>query len=168
MHLKLSSVVLLFLLTMASSGCRSRSTSSLAIEVGQPVELGAWRLIVHSVTTLTADPWRQPEQGMQFLAIELTVENTSANIRYMMPENQMLLVGPNGDRAPLDASAGVLAARQSQWMVVQGEIGPGRLLHGGVSYEVPADLSGWRWVFRPELLPTGLEGVLDLREFSPQ
>lgn len=127
-----------------------------------------WKLTVKSVRWLAADAYRKPSAGHGFLAVEITLENTTDGIRYIMPERQMLLLDPQGNELQPHPTAGVLAAREQGWLVVQGEIGPGQSVAGAVSYEAPLGLSGWRWVFRPRLLGSRVEAVLDLEGLTVQ
>jgi hypothetical protein len=138
----------------------------LDIEPDLPMEIDGWKLTVNGAHWLEPDPYRKPSAGHAFLAIELTLENITKGIRYVMPERQMLALGPDGDSLQPHPTAGVLAAKQQAWLVVQGEIGPGQVLTGAVSYEVPLDLSGWQWVFRPQLLGSSTEAVLNLEDLA--
>ena len=156
------------LLGILLSGCAPRSPTVVDLVLGQPAEVHGWTLTVHSVRWLTPDSYRQPSSGHGFLAVELTLENSTENISYVMPERQTLALGPDGESLQPHPSAGVLAAREQGWLVVQGEMGPGQVLTGAVSYELPLDLSGWRWVFRPQLLGSQVEAVLDLEGQTTQ
>lgn len=149
-------------MVLTLSSCAPRSPTAVDLEPGQPVELDGWKVTVNSVRWLTPDRYRKPSSGHEFLAVELTLENTTDDVRYVMPERQMLMLAAGGRSLQPHPSAGVLAVREQGWLVVQGEIGPGQTLTGAVCYEVPLDLGGWRWVFRPRLLGSRTEAVLVL------
>lgn len=153
-------------LALAVCACAPRSAKVLHLETGLPVELDGWTITVNAIRWLTPDVYRTPSSEHGFLAVALTLENTTDGIRYVMPERQMLALGPDGSSLQADPSAGVLAARDQGWLVVQGEIGPGQTLTGAVAYEVPLDLRGWRWVFRPQLLGSRMEAVLELENLT--
>lgn len=146
-------LLLIMMLISLSVSCARRLPAAALVSLGDSVEAGGWRVTVQSFTALPGDPWRQPAMGNRFYAVELSVENTSGEIRYVMPERQMILQGPGGREFTLSESAGILSARQRQWLVVQGEVGAGQRLSGAASYEAPADCTACRFVFRAELSP---------------
>lgn len=156
------------LLTLVLAACSPRQPTVVNLAPGATVEMEGWKLTVKSVRWLAADAYRKPSAGHGFLAVEITLENTTDGIRYIMPERQMLLLDPQGNELQPHPTAGVLAAREQGWLVVQGEIGPGQSVAGAVSYEAPLGLSGWRWVFRPRLLGSRVEAVLDLEGLTVQ
>ena len=163
---RLARCLALLLLGLVLWACAARGPTAVDLELGRPMELEGWMLTVKSVRWLDSDVYRKPSSGHGFLAVELALENTTAGIRYVMPERQILVLGPDGSVLQPHPSAGVLAAKQRGWLVVQGEIDPGQTLAGAVSYEVPLDLSGWQWVFRPRLLGSRIEAILDLEGLS--
>ena len=142
----------LFLL-LALAACAKLPSTAQLYTVGQTAQVDGWRLTVHGLFPVEPDEWHQPAAGHIFCAVELTLENTSGRIRYVMSEKQMHLLDASNHALTADRGAGVMAARSRQWYVPQGEVGVGETLHGAAAYEIPADSRSLRWIFRAGLLP---------------
>ncbi|UCC76933.1 MAG: DUF4352 domain-containing protein [Anaerolineales bacterium] len=140
-------------LVLTSAACARPPQTAHLFAVGQTATTDGWRVTVHSFVPLSAEEWRQPAQGHVFCAVELTLENTSGSIRYVMPEKQMLLVDQDGQTHAPYHDAAVTAARVRQWLLPQGELGIGGKTHGATAYQIPTDTQDLRWVFRTSLLP---------------
>jgi len=124
--------------------------------------LEGWGITVHNLSRLSPDQWNQPSKGHVFCIVELTLENRSGQIRYFMPEKQMFLMDGAGRVYPPDHTAGVVAARQQDWTVPDGEMSVGEIAHGAGSYEIPSDVTELRWVFRSGLFPWSPEVTFTL------
>ena len=159
--------MILTALVLTSAACARRPQPAHLFAVDQTVPVDGWRVTVHSFVTLPAEQWRQPAQGHVFCAVELTLENTSGSIRYVMPERQMLLVDQDGRTYAPDHDAAVTAARSRQWLQPEGELGIGAKTHGATAYQIPTDTQGLRWVFRSSLLPWAKTTTFALGD-SPQ
>ena len=146
-------VVLLLPLCLILCACAQESGSEVEHLIGQTVKADGWQLTLHSFTGLSPDQWRQPAPGHSFCSVDLTLENFSDQIRYMMPERQMLLLDGEGNRYALHHPAGVLAARERGWTVPEGQFDPGKPVRGAVSYEIPSGAEDLRFVFRVSLWP---------------
>ncbi len=153
-HHKLRLAGMVFtVLVVASAACARSAEPAHLFAVDQTAPIDGWRVTVHSFVTLPAEQWRQPAQGHVFCAVELTLENTSGSIRYVMPEKQMLLVDQDGRTYAPDHDAAVTAARARQWLVPEGELSIGGKTHGATAYQIPTDTQDLRWIFRTSLLP---------------
>jgi hypothetical protein len=148
--------------------CSRESTSPQPYALGETAEVDGWKITVHSLSPVAGDEWHQPAAGHIFVAVELTLENTSGRIRYMMPEKQMYLLDAAGHVISTGRQAGVMVARSRQWYVPQGEVEAGEVLHGAAAYEIPVDSQGLRWTCRSGLLPWSKSVVFVLGEVSPQ
>lgn len=155
-------------LALALAGCRQASASPHTYAPGETAEVNGWKITVHGLAPVEADEWHQPAAGHIFVAVELTLENTSGRIRYMMPEKQMHLLDAAGHRISIGRQAGVMAARSRQWYVPQGEVQAGEVLHGAAAYEIPADSRELRWTCRGGLLPWSNSVVFALGELPQQ
>ncbi len=144
---------LYLVLALALVACGQASTSSQTYAPGETAEVDGWKITVHGLYPVEADEWHRPATGHIFVAVELTLENTSDRIRYMMPEKQMHLLDTAGHAISTSRQAGVLAARSRQWYVPQGEVEVGEVLHGAAAFEIPADSRDLRWTCRSGLLP---------------
>ncbi len=155
-------------LMLALATCGKPPTTQQAVAVGQTAELDGWKITVHGLFRVEGDEWHQPAVGHIFCAVELTLENTSGRIRYVMPEKQMQLLDGANHAYATGRDAGVMAARSRQWYVPQGEVGVGKVLHGAAAYEIPADLHELRWTFRTGLLPWSKTVVFALGDVPPE
>jgi len=135
------------------AACARQQTPTQSYRVGQTAVLEGWGITVHHFSTLPPDPWHQPSEGHVFCIVELTLENRSGQIRYFMPEKQMLLMDKEGRVYAPDHTAGVVTARLRDWTVPDGEMSVGEIAHGAASYEIPSDVTELRWVFRRGLFP---------------
>jgi Domain of unknown function (DUF4352) len=140
-------------LLLALATCSRSPTTQQTYAAGQTAEVDGWKITVHGLFRLEGDEWHQPADGHVFCAVELTLENTSGHIRYVMPEKQMRLLDAVNHTYAAGRDAGVMAARSRQWYVPQGEVGVGKVLHGAAAYEIPTGSQGLRWTFRTGLLP---------------
>jgi len=150
-------------LVLLLAACTARSTTEHLYALGETAEVDGWQVTLHGFSLVAGDSWRQPAAGHVFCAVELTLKNTSSQIRFVMPEKQMQLLAANRGYA-LDYEAGVMAARSRQWFVPQGEVDPSIELHGAAAYEIPADSQDLRWVFRSGLFPWSKKVVFALGE----
>jgi len=141
------------LISMWCLSCTGSSDPGIEWQLGQSPESEGWRVTVHSLSPLPNDPYRQPSNGRVFVAVQLTLENHSPRIRYVMPEQQMILVdGDNHAYAP-DREAAVIAARTLGWLIPEGEFPPGAIGKGAISYQIPIGTKDLRWVFHTALCP---------------
>ncbi len=155
-------------LILALAACEKPPTTQQAYAVGQPAELDGWKITVHGLSRLEGDDWHQPADGHIFCAVELTLENTTGRIRYVMAEKQTQLLDSAKHPYAASRDAGVMAARSRQWYPPQGEVGVGKVLHGATAYEIPADAQGLRWTFRTGLLPWSKTVVFALGNAPPE
>jgi hypothetical protein len=155
-------------LTLVLAACWKPSTTQQPYTVGQTAEMDGWKITVHGLFRIEGDEWHQPADGYIFCAVELTLENTSGRIRYVMAEKQIQLLDAANHSYAAGRDAGVMAARSRQWYVPQGEVGVGRVLHGAAAYEIPADARGLRWTFRTGLLPWSKTVVFVLGDAPPE
>jgi len=144
---------LCLVLALTLVACGQASTSPHLHVIGETAEVDGWKITVHGLYLVEADEWHQPAADHIFVAVELTLENTSDRIRYMMPEKQMYLLDAAGNTFSTARQAGVMVARSRQWYIPQGEVEVGQVLHGAAAYEIPLDSRDLRWTCRSGLLP---------------
>jgi Domain of unknown function (DUF4352) len=155
-------------LMLALATCAKPTATQQMVAVGQTAEVEGWRITVHGLSRVEGDEWHQPADGHIFCAVELTLENASGRIRYVMAEKQMQLLDAANHPYAAGRDAGVMVARSRQWYVPQGEVGVGQVLHGAAAYEMPADARGLRWTFRASLLPWAKTVVFALGDVPPE
>jgi hypothetical protein len=132
--------------------CVRQPASTRLYAIGETAEVDGWRITVHGFQALPADRYYPPAEAYSLCAVELTLENASRLIRFMMPEKQMLLESDGRAYAP-DRNASVMAARLHGWMVPEGELNLGAKVHGAASYQIPSASQDVRWTFRAGLFP---------------
>lgn len=144
------SVILASLLLAVS--CIRKPGTARTYAIGETAELEGWRVTVEAFSTLPPDAAFQPAPGHVLCTVELTLENASEGIRFMMPEKQMRLVCGGRTYLP-DQNAAVTSARLRQWMVPEGEMSPGSKAHGAASYQIPEKTEEVQWTFYAGLFP---------------
>ncbi|MBM4429498.1 MAG: DUF4352 domain-containing protein [Chloroflexi bacterium] len=149
----LTSILLLAGVFLLCTTCARQQTTGELPGIGQAMDIDGWQITVHSLHLLPTDDWRQPAAGQVFCAVELTLENHSNQIRFFMPEKQMLLLDSEGRAYALNHNASVMAARARQWTAPSGEMSVGEVAYGAAAYQLPAGSQGVRWVFRSNLFP---------------
>ncbi|MBC7260596.1 MAG: DUF4352 domain-containing protein [Chloroflexi bacterium] len=156
------------ILVCLSVACTRQPTVEHHYALGETAEVDGWQITVHSFSILPPDPWHQPQGGYVFCAVELTLQNASGQIRYVMPEKQMTLLDGDGHAYALDSSASVMAARLHNWFAPQGGFEPDQKAYGAAAYQVPANAQNLRWVFRGGLLPWSSSAVFVLGDLPGQ
>ncbi|MGQ9492550.1 MAG: DUF4352 domain-containing protein [Anaerolineae bacterium] len=157
----------LFLLVLFVA-CTKQYTTEHLYTLGQTAEIEGWRVMVHSFTILPPDQWHQPQGGQVLCAVELTLQNDSQRIRYIMPEKQMTLLDVNNRTYVLDSNASVMAARLHNWFVPQGGFDVGQRVYGAAAYQIPANAQQIRWVFHSGLWPWSGKVIFVLGDLPKQ
>ncbi len=119
--------------------------------VGDVIEIGDLGLTVHGVTFPTGDPFNQPEDGMKFLVVELSIENKSDIAQSVSSLLQMQLKDATGQVYDEDLMADVASGGTSP----NGEVAPGETIRGQVGFQVPADAQDLVFVFDGDVFGTG-------------
>jgi hypothetical protein len=146
--------------------CARSPGSPQLYAIGDAVDVDGWRVTVHSFSELPADEWRQPAPGQVLCAVEVRLENLSDQIRFFMPERQMILLDAQGRSYTLDHTARVVAATTHGWLVPEGELSVGQSAHGAAAYQIPSQAGEVHWVFRSNLLPWAPQVIFVLEEPS--
>lgn len=141
------------ILVLLLGACTKQPITNRPYTVGETAKVDGWQVTVHSFSILPADPWHQPLKGHVLCAVEVTLQNKSGKILYVMPEKQMTLLDGENRAYALDSRASVMAARLHNWFVPQGGLEPGQEVHGAAAYQVPANAQDLRWIFRGGLIP---------------
>ena len=157
-----------FILVFLAIACVKQPSTEHLYALGETAEVDGWQITVHSFSTLAPDQWHQPPEGYALCAVELTLQNSSGRIRYVMPEKQMTLLDGNSRSYTLDSQASVMAARWHNWFVPQGGIEVGQKVYGAAAYQIPANAQNLRWVFRSGLLPWSRSAVFVLGNLPTQ
>jgi len=164
----LGSALLGIALILLSVACAGQYTTEHLYAIGQTAEIDGWRVTVHSFSVLPADRWHQPTEGHVLCAVELTLENQSERIRFVMHEKQMTLLDGDGRAYAPDRTAALVAARLQQWLVPDGELSIGERARGAAAYQIPSEAQGVRWVFRSSLFPWARSVTFVLGKVSQQ
>lgn len=111
--------------------------------LGTPVEAGDFAVTVNAVEDVAASQFNEPREGFRFIAVDLTIENTSGSPQNVSSLMQMYVRGADGQRYSVDIGAAVSAGGDSP----EGEIAAGERLRGKVGYQVPVDTTGFLFGF---------------------
>jgi hypothetical protein len=120
--------------------------------MGESTDVSGWVVTVHSFTLVPSDSQHQTGPSQIFCAVEWTLENSSGQTRYFMPERQALLEYA-GQVYHTDVQAAVQAARVRQWLVPEGQQDVAKKVHGAAAYQIPQGAQNVCWTFVSGLLP---------------
>jgi hypothetical protein len=137
---------------LLATTCSTPPSSQRLYAIGETAELDGWRITVHSFAALPPNPVFKPQPGQMLCSVEVTLQNASGQIRFVMPERQMLLEA-QGHTYALDRDAALVAARLRQWIVPEGELSVNETARGAASYQIPQQSQDVHWTFRSGLLP---------------
>lgn len=126
-------------------------TAATTFAVGDVIEIGDLGLTVHGVIFPTGDQFSQPEEGMKFLVVDVSVENKSEVAQSISSLLQMALKDATGQSYDEDLMADVAGGGTAP----NGELAPGETIRGQVGFQVPADDEGFVFVFDGDVFGTG-------------
>lgn len=105
---------------------------------GEPVPAGDFSVTFNGVEDVKASQFMEPDEGYKFIAVDVTIENTSGEPQNLSTLAQMYVRAPDGQRYSVDLGAAVGAGSDSP----DGEIAAGERLRGKIGFQVPVDASG--------------------------
>lgn len=111
--------------------------------LGAPVEAGAFLVTVNAIEDVAANQFNKPAAGFRFIAVDVTIENTSSSPENVSSLMQMYVRGADGQRYSVDIGAAMEAGGDSP----EGEIAAGERLRGKVGFQVPEDTTGFVFGF---------------------
>jgi len=120
-------------------------------QVGDIVDIGDFSLTVNEVFFPAGDDFNQPKAGHQFVAVDVTFENKSAESAGISSMLQMSLKVATGQSYQVDLSASTAAGGSTP----DGELVPGEKIRGQVGYQIPVDATDPVFVFDADIFGAG-------------
>lgn len=114
--------------------------------LGEAIKSGPFEITVNSATEPKSDKYTKPAKGHRFIAIDVTLVNQADKATMLSSDLQMWLKDATGQRYKSSLSATMAAGKAPS-----GEIAVGEKVRGQVGFEIPADLTGWVFVFDGDL-----------------
>ena len=122
-----------------------------AFAVNDVIEVGDLTMIVNSVTYPTGDDFNKPDDGNQFLVVDVTITNNSTESKALSSLLQMSVKDATGQKYDVDLMAQMASGGASP----DGELTAGETLRGQVGYQVPQDAQGLIFVFDADIFGSG-------------
>ena len=126
-------------------------TAQTAFEIGDIIEIGDLGLVVNEITFPAGDDFTQPDEGKNFIVVDLSVTNNTDSSQSISSLLQMELKDATGQSYDVDLMASVAAGGASP----DGELAPGETLRGQVGFQVPVDAQGLVFVFDGDVFGSG-------------
>ncbi len=117
-------------------------------KIGEAVTMGDWIITINEVKPLEGDSFNTPPEGYQFIALDVTIENKSAEARTVSTMLQMELKDLTTGWKYQETFGAIGALSEDG---PDGELAAGEKIRGSVAYEVPTGAQGLVLVFSPEL-----------------
>jgi len=114
------------------------------LEVGQTGELDGLKVTLNEVKVVEGTDFFKPDDGQQFVVVDVTFENTGTQDENISSMLQMEMRDDSGQAYGVDLGAMSAGGGKSP----EGAIPPGDKLRGQVGYAVPVDAAGLRWLFK--------------------
>jgi len=136
--------------TPAPAGGGGNSTSAAAPaagggKVGQPVKAGPFTVTVHKVSYPYSNSYDSPDSGKAYVLVDVEVannSNTSQSVSSLLQFGVKDAAGTNYDETIVMGVDGEAP---------DGDIAPGKSLHGPAAFEVPAGSKGLSFTFKSDL-----------------
>lgn len=120
-------------------------------QVGDVVAMGDVVMAVLGWETPAGDQFFQPEEGKQFVVVDVMLVNQGNRSVSVSSLLQMELKDETEQRYDVDLMASTAAGASGP----DGEISPGERVRGKVGFQVPAGAPGLTFIFEPDFWSTG-------------
>ena len=120
-------------------------------KIGDAIQLGDIVVTVNSASPLDGDDFNKPDPDMQFMIVDITLENKMDKPVSISSMLQMVLKDETGQLYDQDLMAQVASKSDAP----NGELAAGEKLRGKIGYEVPAGVTGLQFVFEGDLFDAG-------------
>jgi hypothetical protein len=136
-----------------------QSDTSPSTEQPQEVIYQVGDIISVNETILVILGWDQPpggdlnppDEGKQYLVVDLMIGNQGDRSFNVTPAFQMTLKDSSGQKYNINAKANVASGSNTP----NGEVNPGEIIRGKVGFHVPVDRSGFIFVYEANLIGLG-------------
>ncbi|CBZ03540.1 DUF4352 domain-containing protein [Clostridium botulinum] len=124
---------------------------SKTFKVGDVVELKDLKVTVNKVYTVAGDEFSKPKDGNEYIAADITLENTGKEEKAVSSIAMFKVVDKDGRQCEYSVM-GLSAAKAGQ---MDGTLGAGRKMTGAYVVEVPKGTTGLELEFDSSLLSGG-------------
>jgi hypothetical protein len=111
--------------------------------VGDVIEIGDLTITVNEVNNPPGDSFSRPDEGNEFLVVDVTITNRSAEAVAISSVLQMFVKDATGQYYVLD----IMASAASGGTTPDGEVAPGETIRGQAGFQVPEDATNLVFVF---------------------
>lgn len=122
-----------------------------AHSIGETISIGDFTLTVNEVSFPEGDDFNKPEDGKQFVVVDVTFENVSGESASLSSLLQMTLRDSTGQKYDVDLMASVASGGSTP----DGELVAGEKLRGQVGYQVPVEATDLMFVFDADVFGAG-------------
>lgn len=119
-------------------------------QVGDIITIGDMVMVVLGWDKPTGDDFNKPDEGKEFVAVEVLMVNKGSEAGSVSSLLQMALKDETGQRYDVD-----LMAQAASGSSPEGEMSPGERLRGKVGFQVPVDATGLVFVYDANVFGTG-------------
>lgn len=130
---------------------KEEGTKSKTFNVGDIVELKDLKVTVNKVYTVNGDEFNKPNDGNEYVAVDITLENTGKEETAVSSVMMFKVVDKDGRECEYSIT-GLAAAKAGQ---MDGTLGAGRKMTGAYVVEVPKGTKGLELEFDSSLLSGG-------------
>lgn len=120
-------------------------------QVGDIVEIEDLVLAVLGWDYIEGDQFNQPDEGQQFIAVEMVLVNQGDDSETLSSFLHMSLRDGTGQKYDPDLLAGSAAGSSAP----EGEVSPGERVRGKIGFQVPQDVGALTFVFDASVFGTG-------------
>lgn len=132
----------------APPGMLAGEVAPAVVAVGEPAEVNNLRLTVNGVSFPPGQQFAMPNEGNQFVVVDLSLENIGATPQSISSVLQMKLKDDTGQIYGADLMGPVISGIESP----DGEIAPGETWTRPVTFQTPLDAAGLTFVFDGDLI----------------
>lgn len=130
---------------------KEEAPKNKAFKVGDVVELKDLKVTVNKVYTVAGDEFNKPKDGNEYIAADITLENTGKEEKPVSSVAMFKVVDKDGRQCEYSVM-GLTAAKAGQ---MDGTLGAGRKMTGAYVVEVPKGTKGLELEFDSSLLSGG-------------
>ena len=119
-------------------------------QIGDVIQAGDLLLVVLGWEKVEGDEFTKPEEGKEFIAVDLIIANQGSKPTSISTLLQMYLKDETGQKYDPD-----LMAQTVVGSAPEGEISPGEQIRGRVGFQIPKDIGPLIFVFDVDVFGTG-------------
>ncbi len=129
----------------------TQPSADTTFAIGDIIDFGDISMVVLGWNTPSGDDFNKPEEGNEFVVVDLLFVNTGSTSDSLSTMLQMQLKDSTSQVYNTDIGAAVASGSGSP----DGEISPGERVRGSVGFQTPQDATGLQFVFDGSILGAG-------------